>query len=231
MKTTWLDENMYPFRRHTLEVAPSEEIHYLDEGQGEAIVFVHGTPTWSFVWREFIKELSSEYRCIAPDHLGFGLSSKPEQADYTPQAHASRLQKLIARLHLRDLTLVVHDFGGPIGLPYALHHTSNVKRVVVMNSWMWSLAGNKAVEMASGFLAGPVGRFLYRRLNFSPKVLLKAAYADKSKLTSQIHDHYRAPFPTPSTRQAPWILARELTASSEWFESLWSKREALDGIP
>ena len=80
----WLDRILYPFAHHTVTL-PSGQMHYVDEGQGEPIVFVHGTPTWSFVWRQQIKTLSRTHRCIAPDHLGFGLSDKPVDFAYTPK--------------------------------------------------------------------------------------------------------------------------------------------------
>ena len=95
-------------------------MHYVDEGQGPPLVFVHGTPDWSFVWRHLIKALSPRYRCIAPDNLGFGLSDKPRDASYAPPEQAANLRQLIEHLGLRDITLVLHDFGGPFGLSYAI---------------------------------------------------------------------------------------------------------------
>ena len=93
------------------------EMHYVDEGSGPPILFVHGTPTNSYEYRHLIAALSKRFRCIAPDHLGFGESSRPQSFAYTPEAHARVLQEFVERLDLKDLTLVVHDFGGPIGLP------------------------------------------------------------------------------------------------------------------
>jgi len=111
----WLDTKEYPFSSNYLETQWGK-IHYLDEGKGETILFVHGTPTWSFLYRNYIKELSKNYRCIALDHLGFGLSDKPKNFPGTPQLHSENLKALIDALQLKDITLVVHDFGGPIGL-------------------------------------------------------------------------------------------------------------------
>ncbi len=99
---------------------------------------VHGTPTWSFMYRHLIRDLSPRYRCIAPDHLGFGLSDRPAGWSYRPEDQARNLARLIETLGLKDLTLVVHDFGGPIGLAYALDHPENVRRLVLFNTWMWS---------------------------------------------------------------------------------------------
>lgn len=230
MKPAWLDATLYPFEPRYLDLEAGR-LHYVDEGAGEPVVFVHGTPTWSFLWRHPIQALRGAYRCVALDHLGFGLSDKPEGADYTPAAHAARFDTLVDRLGLRDVTLVVHDFGGPIGLSHAVTRPENVRRIVVMNTWLWSNQGNRSVEWASRILAGGVGRFLYTRLNVSPRVLLRHAYADKRKLTKTIHGHYTGPFTNPAERFAPWVLARELTGSNDWYASLWERRHHLRGKP
>src|SRR5690606_31487561 len=120
-----------------------------------------GTPSWSFEWRHVIRELSRDHRVIAPDHLGFGLSDKPFDAPLDPADHAERLRALAKHLELRDVTLVVHDFGGPIGLPLALGDDGLVGRVVVANSWMWSNEGERAVARIDRFVRSAIGRFLY----------------------------------------------------------------------
>jgi haloalkane dehalogenase len=209
---------------------PGGRLHYLDAGTGAPLVMVHGTPTSSYLYRHLVAGLSAEYRVIAVDHLGFGLSDKPRDGAYRPADHARNLAALIESLGLRDITLVVHDFGGPIGLSYAIEHPDNVRALVLFNTWMWSLAGTPA-EKASRMLSGALGRFLYTRLNFSPRVLLKAAFGDKSKLTPEVHRHYMAAFPSPGQRHAPWVLARELMGSTEWYEELWRRRAAIAGKP
>ena len=198
----WVNRNLYPFRSHWLEVVGGR-MHYVDEGTGPVVVMVHGTPTWSFLYRELIRELSKSYRVIAPDQIGFGLSDKPAGWSYRPEDHARNVSTLIERLELSDIALVVHDFGGPIGLSYALEHPDNVRALVLFNTWMWSLEGT-AAEKASRFMGGPIGRFLYRRMNLSPRVLVRAAFGDKRKLTREVHRHYIEAFPSPERRQAPW---------------------------
>src|SRR5262245_25039500 len=95
----WVDRDAYPFRSRWCNL-PDGKIHYIDEGQGEAVLFSHGTPTWSFEFRHLVRALSASHRCIAVDHLGFGLSDRPETAVYTPEAHAKRLRELVDRLGL-----------------------------------------------------------------------------------------------------------------------------------
>jgi haloalkane dehalogenase len=213
----------------TLEL-PDGRMRYIDEGEGQPVLLVHGTPTSSYLYRRLIPALANHRRVIAPDHLGFGSSDKRGNADYTPAGHARNLERLIEALSLKDLVLVVHDFGGPIGLSYALEHPENVRGLVLFNTWMWSLAGTPAERM-SRLLSGALGRFLYTRLNLSPRVLLKAAFGDKRKLGREAHRHYMSAFPTPADRRAPWVLARELIGSTEWYESLWSRRARLAETP
>lgn len=225
----WVDRRSYPFQPRFLEV-DGGRMHYVDEGEGKPLVLVHGTPTWSFLFRHLIADLSRDHRVIAVDHIGFGLSDKPESWSYRPAEHAKNLATLVDRLGLEEITLVVHDFGGPIGLSYAIEHPDNVSALVLFNTWMWSLVGTPA-ERASNFMAGPVGRFLYKRLNFSPRVLVKAAFGDKQKLTREVHRHYVEAFPAPASRQGPWVLAKELIGSSEWYEKLWQRRERIADKP
>lgn len=226
----WIDRGEYPFRPHYFET-PAGRIHYVDEGEGDPILLVHGTPTWSFLYRRLIKDLSRDHRVIAADNLGFGLSDKPVGCSYLPEDQAKSLAALIAALGLKDLVLVVHDFGGPIGLSYALDHPANVKGLVLFNTWMWSLEGEPTAVRASKLLGGPLGKFLYTWLNFSPRVLLKAAAGDKSKITREVHWHYLAPFRERRERLAPWVFARELVASGGWYEKLWARRHRIKETP
>lgn len=226
----WVDHSEYPFAPHYVEV-DGGRMHYVDEGRGCPIVFVHGTPTWSFLYRHLIKELSKSYRCIAPDQIGFGLSDKPVGWTYRPEDHARNLRTLIEHLGLRDITLVVHDFGGPIGLSYAVEQPENVAGIVLFNTWMWSLQGDTAVERVSRVVNSALGKFLYTRLNVSPRVLMKAAMGDKAKLPKAIHRHYTDVFPSARERTGPWMLARALIGSSAWYDQLWQHRARIANKP
>lgn len=226
----WLDRELYPFtpkRFRTTDGAMS----YVDEGAGPPILLVHGTPSWSFEWRAVIRALAKTNRVIAPDHLGFGLSDKPADAPLAPEDHARRLRALVEELDLRDLTLVVHDFGGPIGLPIALDLPERVKRLVVVNTWMWPNGDDPSVVRLDRVIRSFVGRFLYRWLNFSPRVLLPAAFGDKTKLTKTAHRHYLAPFAARRDREAPYALARALVGADAFYAKLWERRAELAKLP
>lgn len=227
----WVDRAEYPFVAHSF-AAPAGRMHYVDEGEGETILFVHGTPDWSFGWRQLIKGLSPHYRCIAPDHLGFGLSEKPpaDKWNYLPSDHSANLTAFIEALGLHDITLVLHDFGGPIGLGYAVECPQNVRRLVLMNTWCWSLAGEPHFD-ASRMLAGALGRFLYQQCAFSTRVMMPKSYGDRKRLKPHIHRHFLNALPTPAARYPTWVLAREILASSDWYQSLWERRKRLAAVP
>lgn len=219
----WLSSDLYPFQSRYAKI-DGQDMHYIDEGKGEAVVFVHGTPTWSFLWREMIQSLSAEYRCIAPDHIGFGLSGKEKSYPGRAETLANNLETFLESLNLDSFTLVVHDFGGPIGLSYAIKHPEKVKRVVMFNTWMWETASDPEVQKIDRILKGAMGKFLYRRLNFSPKFLLKKGFYDKKKLSKTVHRHYTRPFPKASLREGPYQIGLSLKGSSDWFAGLWEQR-------
>lgn len=226
-----IDRAAYPFTSRWAEV-PGGRLHYVDEGAGEPILFVHGTPTWSFEWRHLIRAFAPTHRGVAPDHLGFGLSERPREAAYTPEAHAARLAAFVERLGLGRFTLVVHDFGGPIGLPLCLRYPERISRLVLINTWMWSVTGDREMERAARLAGSPLGRALYRWANLSLRVIMPRAYADRARLTPEVHRHYLERFPDRESRGAVlWALARALGGSSAHYDALWRERKRLRGRP
>jgi haloalkane dehalogenase len=226
-----LDRTTFPFQSRWIAL-DAGRVHYLDEGRGEPILFVHGTPTWSFEYRHLIRALSGRYRCVAPDHLGFGLSARPAGFAYTPEAHAAVLDEFVRRLDLRGFTLVVHDFGGPIGLPLALNHPDRVRRLVLMNTWMWPLDDDPDMRRKARLAGGALGRWLYRHLNFSLRVLMPGAYGRRAALTPEIHRQYLEVFRDKGARvQVLHTLARSLMGSRDYYAALWARADRLAGRP
>ena len=189
----WLDREAYPFQSRWTDV-PGSRLHYVDEGAGDVVLFGHGTPTWSFEFRHLITALAPSHRCIAPDHLGFGLSDRPRGADYSPEAHARRLAAFVRHLGLTRFTLIVHDYGGPIGLPLALSTPSPVQRLILMNTWMWPFDDDRDMVRRGTLAGGSVGRLLYKYANASLRLLMPSAYGDRKALTKAIHRQYREVF-------------------------------------
>lgn len=229
-ETDWLDRREYPFTSHFLQLEMGK-MHYIDEGEGEPIVMLHGNPTWSFVYRNQIKRLSGNYRCVAMDHIGFGLSEKPWDWSYYPEDHAKNLTSLITELGLKDITLVVQDWGGPIGLSYAVDFPWNVKRLVIMNTWMWSVKGDPHFEWFSRIMGGAIGRFLIRRFNFFVGPVMKKATGDLSRLTPAIHQHYFNALAKPAERKGCWTFPKRIIGSGGWLDSLWTRRDRIREKP
>lgn len=128
---------LYPWQGQRLDVGKGVQMHFLDEGGGEPLVMLHGNPTWSFYWRNLVKGLSGSYRAIVPDHVGCGLSDKPgdDEYEYVLERRVKDLEALLDHLGLtKDLTLVLHDWGGMIGMAFATRHPERIKRLVVLNT-------------------------------------------------------------------------------------------------
>ena len=226
----WLDTSEYPFQSNYLSTDHGK-LHFIDEGEGDVILFVHGTPTWSFLYRRYIRDLSKTHRCIALDHIGFGLSDKPEKFAGTPQEHAKNLNLLIEHLHLKNITLVVHDFGGPIGLSYVISHPENVRRIVLFNTWLWETKNDSDAQKINKILHSKLGNFLYLNTNFSPSVLLKKAFYNKKLLSKQVHNHYKKPFPNKHSRYGLLNIGKSLIGSSEWYDELWKQADGIKTKP
>lgn len=230
--TDTVDRTAYPFRDRWIGLAPGT-MHYVDEGAGEeTLLFIHGTPSWSFEWRHIISALSAEYRSVAPDLIGFGLSDRPAEFAYSPEAHSEVINEFVEKLDLRNITLVVHDFGGPIGLPLALGLSTRVKRLVILNTWMWSLKSDKNIQRVGRIVGGRLGRFFYRWANLSLRLLMPSAYGNKRLLTKEIHKQYLDRFSDRDSRGLVlWPLANALLGSTPYYASLWKKRGLLRQLP
>jgi haloalkane dehalogenase len=207
-------------------------MHYIDQGEGETILFVHGTPTHSYEFRHLIEALSPTHRCIALDHLGFGQSDRPTGFAYTPEAHAATLREFVWKLNLDRFTLVAHDFGGPIALPLALDTSSRVGRVVLMNTWAWPLDDDPNMARAAALMGGTIGRLLYKHANVSLRMIMPSAYGDRRKLTKEIHRHYLDVFRDRSARVLVLhALAKALLDSRAHYQSLLERIDRLRSKP
>jgi haloalkane dehalogenase len=226
----WLNVIEYPF--YTRHHATREGwMSYVDEGRGRPIVFVHGSPLWSFCWRKLIRTFSSKYRCVAPDLLGFGLSEKPEDADYSPPAHMRRLSSLLDELELDDVTLVVHDFGGPIGLHWALENPGRVREIVIFNSWMWSLSEDRVARHLYRLFGSRLNRWYYRVLPAGPSFFLPVLFADRYRVPRFTREQYLMPFVRQKERQGPYTAAEDLIRYSGYYDDLWSRVDELRHFP
>jgi pimeloyl-ACP methyl ester carboxylesterase len=161
--------HLYPFDAHFLDLN-GLKYHYVDEGRGDPIVMVHGNPTWSFYFRELIKALSSHCRTIVPDHIGCGLSAKPDANSYGfgLKNRVDDLDHLLDQLDIRkDITLILHDWGGMIGMAYAVRHPERVRRLVIMNTYAFLPPVDYRIPWAAYFIrhAGPLASLAVLGLN------------------------------------------------------------------
>lgn len=223
----WVDRNLFPFESKFINI-DGYRMHYIDEGSGPVILFSHGTPEWSFGWRDLINPLRAHFRCVAPDLLGMGLSDKPQDAGYMPADHAARLEKFIDQLGLKNICIVGNDFGLSIALSYAINHPDNVLKISIFNGWMWRLDTDPHYGRPLRLFQGAFGRMLYRRFNFPVNVIMPAAFGNRKKyLTPAIYQHYKKALPDYTSRVAAYAFVKAILYSGDWWDSLWQQRDML----
>jgi haloalkane dehalogenase len=183
----------FPFAPHYRQVDGLRLVH-IDEGDGAPVVFVHGEPTWSYLWRKVIPPVrDAGFRCIAPDHPGFGRSDKPTDLGwYSYDRHSELFAELLERLDLRDATVVVHDWGGPIGLRAAVEHPDRIARMVVMDTGLFT--GEQPMSDAWKAFRD----FVERTEDLPVGFLVNGATA--REMSDEVQAAYEAPFPVPESK-------------------------------
>lgn len=226
----WVDREQWPWEPREADVGGAR-LRYVDVGDGPVVLLSHGTPTWGFEWRHVIRALAPRYRVIVPDHLGFGLSERPVDAEYSPEAHAARFRRLVDGLGLDRFSLVVHDFGGPFALPTAIDLADRVDHLAIVNTFLWPF--DRGDMRMKAWMAGTwLFRWLYRDYNLSVRFIAPSAWGDRAKLTPAIQAQIEAPWGEPADRERVlWALAKALSASGPFYAEQWARREALRPIP
>jgi len=180
-------------------------MNYLDEGEGDAIIMLHGNPTWSFYYRNLVLALRDSYRCIAPDHLGCGLSDNPPEAlyDYSLKSRIDDLEALLDHLNLREnLTLVLHDWGGMIGMAFASRHPHRIKRIIASNTGAFPLPSTKRLPWSLWLGRNTrLGAWLILRHNAFCRAAAKWCVTRKP-LSPEVRAMYLNPYDTPEHRVA-----------------------------
>ena len=212
-----VDPAEYPFADRWFERGGSA-LHYVDEGSGPPVLMLHGNPTWSFLYRNVIKQLGGACRSIAPDYPGFGLSDHPPGYGYTPQEHAEWIHALIDAAGLKRFVLVLQDWGGPIGLSIAVERPDDVAGLVILNTWAWP--PDPRMVVFSLIMGGPVGKYLHLRRNFFARKIVPSGIARAERRTPAILKAYTDPFPSPASRMGTWVFPRAIRQSAGWLAEI-----------
>ena len=199
--------DLYPFESHYLNV-PGGRLHYVDEGTGRPIVMLHGNPTWSFYYRDLIKGLRSTRRVIVPDHIGCGLSDKPQQYPYTLASHIENVERLIEHLGIEDITLLVHDWGGPIGFGWAAQHLEDVRDLVVLNTSAFVTHQMPfRIRICGWPILGPVAIL---GLNAFARAAVRQCCCHRERMTPQVAAGYLLPYDSIANRVAILSFVRDI---------------------
>ncbi len=186
----------FPFAPNYVETPDGLRLHYVDEGEGPLVVCLHGEPTWSYLYRSVIAELTPDRRVVAPDFPGFGRSDKPTTREaHTFDLHLNALRTVFEALDLTDATLVVQDWGGLIGLTHAVRHPERIERLVVLNTF---LPTGEPDEKSEAFLQWR--RFVEARPDFPVRLVVRRGLSDAGRLSDAEAAAYDAPFPTPESK-------------------------------
>ena len=184
-------ESEYPFPSRFFDL-DGLRYHYVDEGRGEILLCVHGNPTWSFAWRNIVKDLSRNYRVIAIDHVGCGFSDKPQRYEYRLAKHVENLSRFIVGLDLNDITLLAHDWGGAIGMGAAGNLPERFARFVLFNTAAFrSQRMPRRIAVCRWPLLGPLG---VRGFNLFARAALTMAVAKRERMTAAVRAGFLAPY-------------------------------------
>jgi haloalkane dehalogenase len=200
----------YPFAPHWLEVDGLRQ-HYVDEGRGRTVLLLHGEPTWSYLYRGVIPHVvGAGARAVAPDYLGFGKSDKwTDDAAYSYAGHVATVERLVLALDLRDVTLVVHDWGGPIGLRVAIRHRERIAGLVVLDTGLF--AGDE--PLTEGLQAWRA--YAARTPDLPVGLVVRRAAADRARVTDDVVRAYDAPFPDATFKAGARAFPAMIPARSE----------------
>jgi haloalkane dehalogenase len=215
----WLPEHEFPFESRFLNI-DGHRIHYVDEGAGPTLFFVHAGPAWSFVYRDLIAQLRNDFRCVALDFPGSGLSEAA--VGYRPGLeHASVvLERFVLELDLRDLTLVAHDIGAPIGLGVAARHTDRFRATAVTEGFGWSLNDeNPGVARMLRFVGSPPFRMLNRMTNLLARGM-STSFGGGRNLSREGKRAFRSPFRRREARDNSARMLRDSATADAYLRGV-----------
>jgi len=215
-------DRLFPFEGQWFDSSVGP-VHYIDEGEGRPILFLHGNPTWSFLYRNIVRPLRDEFRCIAVDYPGFGRSVHPADYEYTPREHAGVVSELVEGLGLENFLVMGQDWGGPIGMAVALDHAESVRGFCIGNTWYWP-TDRLANKLFSWVLSTDLLRWAMLEKNVFVEHLLPMGTA--RGLSDEVMRHYRIAQPRTDARRGAAEFPRQLTAAEPWLAELEAEVES-----
>ncbi|ORA12217.1 haloalkane dehalogenase [Mycobacterium asiaticum] len=219
------DPQLYPFESRWFDSSRGR-VHYIDEGEGPPILFCHGNPTWSFLYRDIVVALRHRFRCIAVDYLGFGLSERPAGFGYTVAEHAAVVGEFVDHLGLDGYVTMGQDWGGPIGLAVAVERADRVRGVVLGNTWFWPTE-ELSTRLFSKVMSSRLMQWAILQRNFFVERLIPAGTEILPK--EAVLDHYRRVQPDAAARVGVAVLPKELLAARPLLDRLAREVPALLG--
>ncbi len=210
---------LYPYQPRWFDSSVGR-VHYVDEGEGRPILMLHGNPTWSFLYRGIISKLRGDYRCIAVDYPGFGLSDRPGGYGYTPGEHARVVTSLVRELDLSDVVVLGQDWGGPIGVWTACAEPGRVSGLAFGNTWCWPT--RRLINFTFGWVLSRsvMQKAIIERNLFVEKIMPVGV---ARPLAEEVMDHYRGAQPVPELRKGVAEFPRQLLAARSWLAEIDEK--------
>ncbi|RLS79781.1 MAG: alpha/beta fold hydrolase [Planctomycetota bacterium] len=223
----------YDFSSHFVEIN-TLRMHYLDEGQGEVVVMLHGNPNWSYYYRNLVRALRDRYRCLVPDHIGCGLSDKPgdDRYEYSLAQRVADLETWLDHCGAKDnLTLVVHDWGGMIGMAFATRYPERIRRLVVLNTGAFHLPKTKSVPWQLKLARSPLGPLLVRGWNAFSRGAVKSCVT-RQPMPRDVADAYCAPYNSWANRIAVHRFVQDipLFPGDRGYDLITSVEDRLDRL-
>lgn len=210
-RPAWVDDELFPFESRFIGI-DGHTVHYVDEGSGPTLLLLHGNPTWSFVYRDVIRALRDEFRCVAVDYPGFGLSSAGPATGICPKSTPKSSPPSLTRSPCAGSRSWPMTGVAPSASPRSAQRPTAFTGLVLANTWAWPITGAPHVEVASYLMGGPLGRLLNRQFNLFVNAMIPAGHRLRN-LTPAEMAHFRQPFAIAARRDAAAVFARRITAS------------------
>jgi len=223
-----VNKDLFPYEQNYLKLDNGSLIHYVDEGNGPVLLLLHGNPTWSFLYRDMIEDLKEDFRVIAPDYPGFGLSYAPSTYKYTAAEQANAMIEFFNKMKIENVTIMVQDWGGPIGFAIAENTPEKIQGFIIGNTWAWPLdrSGHK---FFSTMVGGWPGQFSAWCCNGIVRLFMSLGI--ETEISDDEMDMYLAPFRGDRTYAPTYIFPAQLWDAEIFLQDVYSNFFKIKELP